>query len=695
MSDLFADIILPLPLADSYTYSVPSQWTDTVRRGCRVIVPLGAKLHYVGIVLEVHRRKPEGINIKPITEVLESQPLVNETQLRFWQWVAHYYICSLGEVYNAALPAKLKTVRSEKLGVRNEGLGVRSYCHSDVPLCDHSSLLTPHSSLNTSQQTAYEEILSSFETKDVILLHGVTSSGKTEVYIHLICKCLAEGKQVLYMLPEIALTTQITERLRRVFGDNMGVYHSKFGDAQRRDLYLRQASSSSPYGLILGVRSSVFLPYSNLGLIIVDEEHETSYKQQDPAPRYHARSAAIVLANMFGAKVLLGTATPSFESYHRARKGQYGYVQLTKRYADMQLPDIRVVDIARLRQQKRIKGVFSSELIDAVREALNRNEQVILFQNRRGFSNFVECRTCGWVPRCAHCDVSLTYHKKSGKLSCHYCGKMYDLPQACPMCSVRSEELGVRGETKFTFVGTGTERIEDSISKIFPEARTLRLDLDTAKTRSAYERIIDDFSAHRADILIGTQMVTKGLDFDNVSVVGVLDADTMLNQPDFRSYERAFHTLSQVAGRAGRKHRKGKVILQTRSAGSDIIAQVVANDYWNMFRTQMEERKMFRYPPFHRLIYVYLRHRDAQVLDQLAANMALFLQSSFGTERILGPASPPVSRVHSLFIRQIIIKMEQGSSVSKVREVIAAARNRLLALPYSNGLSLHFDVDPV
>ncbi len=442
MPDLFADIILPLPLADSYTYSVPSQWTDTVRRGCRVIVPLGAKKHYVGIVLEVHRRKPEGINVKPITEVLDSQPLVNEAQLRFWQWVAQYYICSLGEVYNAALPAKMKTVRSGKLGVRSEKLGCAMAC----PNGDNSSLLTPHSSLNVSQQTAYEEILSSFETKDVTLLHGVTSSGKTEIYIHLISKCLAEGRQVLYMLPEIALTTQITERLRCVFGDNMGVYHSKFGDAQRRDLYLRQ-TSSSPFGLILGVRSSVFLPYSNLGLIIVDEEHETSYKQQDPAPRYHARSAAIMLARMFGAKVLLGTATPSFESYHRARKGQYGYVQLNKRYADMQLPDIRVVDIARLRQQKRMKGAFSPELIDAVHDAMVRKEQVILFQNRRGFSNFVECCTCGWVPRCAHCDVSLTFHKKSGKLSCHYCGKTYELPKTCPMCSDRNEELGARSET--------------------------------------------------------------------------------------------------------------------------------------------------------------------------------------------------------------------------------------------------------
>ncbi len=690
---LFADIILPLPLADSYTYSVPSQWTDTVRRGCRVIVPLGAKKHYTGIVLEVHDREPQGIVVKPITEVLDREPIVMDAQLRFWQWVAHYYMCSLGEVYNAALPAKLKEVKtSKKLGVRSEELGV------DHPDGNNSSLLTPHSSLNPAQHTAYEQIVSSFQTHDTTLLHGVTSSGKTEIYIHLIAKCLSEGKQVLYLLPEIALTTQITERLRRVFGDNMGVYHSKFSDAQRRDVYLRQ-SSSNPYGLILGVRSSVFLPYSNLGLIIVDEEHEASYKQQDPAPRYHARSAAIMLANMFGAKTLLGTATPSFETYHRARKGLYGYVELTTRYKDMELPDIKIVDIQQLRRQKRMKGAFSPELIDAIRDALSRKEQVILFQNRRGYSNFVECRDCGWVPRCAHCDVSLTYHKRSGKLSCHYCGKVYELPDGCPACTEDNNSSLLTPHsslpTKFTFVGNGTERIEDHIKEIFPDAVILRMDLDTAGTRAAYERIIDDFAEHRADILIGTQMVTKGLDFDNVSVVGVLDADTMLNYPDFRSYERAFQTLSQVAGRAGRKNHKGTVILQTRSADSDIIAQVVANDYWGMFRTQMEERQMFHYPPFHRLIYVYLRHRDAAVLEHLAADMANSLHTAFGAERILGPAQPPVSRVHSLYIRQIIIKMEQGASVQKVRETLAAIHRQVLALPYSNGLLVHYDVDPV
>ncbi len=679
MSELFADIILPLPLADSYTYSVPSQWTSSVRRGCRVIVPLGTKKHYIGIVLEVHNCKPQGVNVKPIEEVVDNEPLVTDTQLRLWQWIAHYYICPLGDVYNAAIPARLKDI--SKLPKRT---GKDKNAGSNLSTQELFSARTQLSVLNSAQQTAFEQINHAFNDKEVTLLHGVTSSGKTEIYIHLIAKCLSEGRQVLYLLPEIALTTQITERLRRIFGEHMGVYHSKFTDTQRMEVYRKQCSTN-PYGLILGVRSSVFLPFSNIGLIIVDEEHETSYKQQDPAPRYHARSAALMLANMFQAKTLLGTATPSFESYHRARKGQYGHVQLTERYKGLQLPAIEIVDIKQLRHQKRMNGAFSPELIDAIHDALNHKEQVILFQNRRGYANFVECRTCGWVPRCEHCDVSLTFHKKNGKLSCHYCGSVYSVPEQCPNCE----------EEKLVYIGAGTERIEAQIKIIFPDASTIRMDLDTARTRTAYEQIIDDFATHKADILIGTQMVTKGLDFDNVSVVGILDADTMLNQPDFRSYERTFQTLSQVAGRAGRKHRQGKVILQTRSADADIIAQVVTNDYWNMFLMQMEERKMFHYPPFYRLIYIYLRHRDNEILDHIAADMVHYLHTAFGNERILGPAQPPVGRVHSMYIRQIIIKMEQGTSVSKVRQTLIAIHHQTLALPYSNGVVIHYDVDPM
>lgn len=666
---MYADIILPIPF-ETFTYSIPKEMENTVRRGCRVVVPFGKKKLYTGIVLRVHDQAPTGISTKDICETTDATPIVSDRQLAFWKWVSDYYICPLGDVYNAAMPAGMKTpqkkegVRKRKAeSIRPEAEGLKNV-------------------LNAAQLTAFDEIRRCFAEKDIALLHGVTSSGKTEVYIHLINKYIEEGKQVLYLLPEIALTTQITERLRKVFGDKLGVYHSKFADGARVEVYSRQLSDT-PYSLILGVRSSVFLPFKNLGLVIVDEEHETSYKQQDPAPRYHARSAAIMLARQYGAKTLLGTATPSIETYHNAQNGRYGYVRLTQRYNDIQLPEINVVDIKWLRHQKRMKGAFSQTLVDAIEEALGKHEQVILFQNRRGYSPFIECRTCGWVPRCEHCDVSLTYHKGTGMLSCHYCGHTYALPPKCPNCE----------EADFSTVGVGTERVEDQIKDLFPDASILRLDLDTARTRAAYERIIGDFAAHKSDILIGTQMVSKGLDFDNVSVVGILNADTMLNQPDFRSYERTFHILSQVAGRAGRKHHKGKVVLQTRSAESNIIAQVVSNDYTAMYASQMQERSLFRYPPFHRLIYVYLRHKNNDTLETLSQLMASMLRSAFG-DRILGPDRPPVSRVQSLFIRKIVIKIESGASVSKVRSILRAIKEQTLKQPSANGLNIHYDVDP-
>ncbi|MCD8235891.1 MAG: primosomal protein N' [Prevotellaceae bacterium] len=666
---MYADVILPIPF-DTFTYSIPRDMETVVKKGSRVVVPFGKKKIYTGVVLRVHDDAPADVLVKDIHEVLDAVPTVSDRQIAFWQWMADYYLCTVGDVYNAAMPAGMKATekkeaaRRRKKAVTVQAEGVKN-------------------TLNAAQQQAFEQINDSFREKDITLFHGVTSSGKTEVYIHLIDKYMQEGKQVLYLLPEIALTTQITERLRKVFGDKLGVYHSKFADGVRVEIYSRLLSDK-PYGLILGARSSVFLPFRNLGLVIVDEEHETSYKQQDPAPRYHARSAAIMLARQYGAKTLLGTATPSLETFHHAQSGRYGYVPLMQRYNDMQLPDIELVDIKRLRHQKRMNGAFSPVLVDAIREALSRREQVILFQNRRGYSPFIECRTCGWVPRCEHCDVSLTYHKGTGMLTCHYCGHTYALPPRCPNCE----------EADFSTVGIGTERVEDQIKELFPEASTLRLDLDTARTRAAYERIISDFANHESDILIGTQMVSKGLDFDNVSVVGVLDADTMLNQPDFRSYERTFHVLSQVAGRAGRKNHKGRVVLQTRSVDSDIIAQVVANDYHSMFQAQMEERRIFRYPPFFRLIYVYLRHKDNRVLDSLSQTMASMLREVFG-DRILGPDSPPVGRVQSLFIRKIVIKIENGASVSQVRSALCAVRQQMLHLPSSNGLNIHYDVDPV
>jgi primosomal protein N' (replication factor Y) len=648
-----------------------------VMRGCRVVVPLGKNKIYTGVVARTHDKAPQGVEIKAVMEVLDEQPVVNEQQFAFWQWIANYYLCPIGDVMKAALPGAMKPKDEAAL---KESTRKRRGSNT---LFQTSNLPSRISNLSPAQQKAYEEIEHSFLTKNVTLLHGVTSSGKTELYIHLISKYLAEGKQVLYLLPEIALTTQITERLRRFFGEKMGVYHSKFTEIQRLEVYKRQASAE-PYQLILGVRSSIFLPFQNLGLVIVDEEHEQSYKQQEPAPRYHARNAGIMLAKMFGAKTLLGTATPSFEVYHLAHKGQYGYVQLTQRYRDMQLPTIEVVDTKEAKRKRLMKGAFSPRLIEVMQGALERKEQIILFQNRRGFSSFIECKTCGWVPSCPHCDVTLTLHKKTSTLICHYCGYTTPIPGKCPACE----------ESKFTDIGTGTEKIEEQIQQLFPDATTLRMDLDTAQTRLQAERIISDFSTHKADILIGTQMVTKGLDFDRVSVVGILDADTMLNLPDFRSHERTFQTLSQVAGRAGRNQTSGYVILQTRSADSDIIRQITQGDYWQMFYTQMLERQMFHYPPFRRLIYVYLRHKDDELLEHLADDMADKLRKVFG-ERVLGPDRPPVARIHSLYIRKIMLKIEPRTSADKVRQHLIAIQQQMLAMPIAKNLNIYYDVDPL
>ena len=664
----FADVIVPLPLQDSYTYSIPSELESSLKRGCRVLVPFGRSKSYVGIVRAIHTKVPQGYEVKPIKECLDTQPIVTETQFRFWEWIAQYYVCPLGDVMNAALPARLKEETIRRTRAAN---------HSSLRMDRDEALLS------TPQQQAYDAICQSFLTKEVTLLHGVTSSGKTEIYIHLIRRALAEGKQVLYLLPEIALTTQITERLRSVFGDEMGVFHSKFTDAARVAVYRKQLSDS-PYQLILGVRSSVFLPFDRLGLVIVDEEHEVSYKQQDPAPRYHARSAAIMLAHQCGAKTLLGTATPSLESYHLARTGRYGYVSLTTRYLDIQLPEIEVVDIKRLKFQKRMKGIFSPILLDAIGEALEHHEQVILFQNRRGYANFLMCKTCGWVPQCPHCDVSLTYHKKTNRLVCHYCGQTFDLPTQCPSCE----------ESNFSDVGIGTEKVEQQIHRYFPEATTIRMDIDTAHTRTAYEQIISDFSHHQYDILIGTQMVTKGLDFDNVSVVGILDADTMLNIPDFRSHERTYHVLAQVAGRAGRRTTRGRVVLQTRSVDSDTIAYVVNNDYDAMFRTQMDERRRFHYPPYYRLINIYLRHNDYGRTELLANDLGTLLRQVFG-DRVLGPDRPSVARVHSMYVRKLMLKIEKNASPSRVRSLLFDIQARLLQQPSAHGLQIYYDVDPM
>ena len=537
--------------------------------------------------------------------------------------------------------------------------------------------------LSPAQQAAEDSIQKQFNEKNVVLLHGVTSSGKTEIYIHLIKKAIDEGKQVLYLLPEIALTVQMTRRLQNVFGSRLGIYHSKYSDAERVEIWKKQLSSE-PYDVILGARSAVFLPFTRLGFVIVDEEHETSFKQQDPAPRYHARSTAIMLARMYeGAKVLLGTATPSMESYHNACTGKYGYVQLTTRYKDVAMPEIRVVDTKDLYHRKMMRGAFSPDLLEAMRTALRNKKQVLLFQNRRGFAPMVECKVCGWVPKCKNCDVSLTYHRSMNLLTCHYCGYTYPVPKQCPNCE--STELLGRGY--------GTEKIEDRVRELFPEARIARMDLDTTRSAGAYGRIIDDFSCGRTDILIGTQMITKGLDFSGVTVVGILNADTMLNYPDFRAYEQAFQMLSQVSGRAGRRDERGLVILQTKSADLPVIQQVVAGDFQTFARDLLEERSMFRYPPFYHLVYVYLRHRNEQLVDSAAIEMASRLRQAFA-DRVLGPDKPAVARVKTESIRKIVIKLEQGINLPLARQCMAEARAQLLQDKRYAAMTVFFDVDP-
>ena len=754
----YVDVILPLPLEGTFTYSVPEPMVAQVRMGVRVLVPLGRSKTYTAMAVRLHSEKPE-FETRPIIQVIDAEPVLIEQQLRLWQWISTYYMSPIGDVFKAALPAGLKAeenyrpktvrcvtlpanLRSEQslhmaltilkralkqhqtfstyleLSHWNEIDGETPPAHIAEIACDelqnaanasdavlrqliqrnflelyhrevgrlntsgeyHPERIQP---LSAAQQAAEDSICEQFNEKNVILLHGVTSSGKTEIYIHLIKKAVDEGKQVLYLLPEIALTVQMTRRLHNVFGSRLGIYHSKYSDAERVEIWKKQLSSE-PYDVILGARSAVFLPFTRLGLVIVDEEHETSFKQQDPAPRYHARSTAIMLARMYeGAKVLLGTATPSMESYHNTCTGKYGYVQLTTRYKDVAMPEIRVVDTKDLYHRKMMRGAFSPDLLEAMRTALRNKKQVLLFQNRRGFAPMVECKVCGWVPKCKNCDVSLTYHRSMNLLTCHYCGYTYPVPKQCPNCE--STELLGRGY--------GTEKIEDRVRELFPEARIARMDLDTTRSAGAYGRIIDDFSCGRTDILIGTQMITKGLDFSDVTVVGILNADTMLNYPDFRAYEQAFQMLSQVSGRAGRRDERGLVILQTKSADLPVIQQVVAGDFQTFARDLLEERSMFRYPPFYHLVYVYLRHRNEQLVDSAAIEMTSRLRQAFA-DRVLGPDKPAVARVKTESIRKIVIKLEQGINLPLARQCMAEARTQLLQDKRYAAMTVFFDVDP-
>ncbi len=545
--------------------------------------------------------------------------------------------------------------------------------------------------LTPPQQEAYNGILMSMMKKPVTLLHGVTGSGKTEIYIHLIQRTLERKEQVLYLLPEIALTVQMMQRLQRVFGHRLGIYHSKYSDAERVEIWQKQLSAN-PYDVILGARSAVFLPFQRLGLVIVDEEHETSYKQQDPAPRYHARSAAIMLMHLINqekaddekCKVLLGTATPSLESYHNAKTGKYGLVELKERYKGIELPEIQVVDTADLTRRKMMAGPFSPLLLNHIRKALENGEQALLFQNRRGFAPVIECHQCGWVPTCDHCDVSLTLHRQLNQLTCHYCGFTYRIPTKCPCC----------GSTDLRTRGYGTEKIEEQIHEVFPEARIARMDLDTTRTRNAYERIISDFAAGRTNILIGTQMISKGLDFDKVSVVGIVNADAMLNQPDFRAYEHAFMMMSQVAGRAGRKQKRGLVILQTKQKEVPVIHHVVHNDYAALYKMLIAERQAFHYPPYYHLIYVYLRHRQDSVVQTAATELGSQLRQWF-PGRVLGPDKPSVAKVKQQNIRKLVLKLELGIDMKRVREYLLLSQSQILADKRYASLVVYFDVDPL
>lgn len=754
----YVDVILPLPLDGTFTYSVPDGMEGKVVPGVRLLVPLGKSKKYIAMATRLHDDKP-AFSCKPIEAVLDNTPSLLPQQMRLWQWIGYYYMAPLGDVYNAAMPGGLKstekfkpkmelyvelasTYRSEQAlhvalnlvqralkqaktlttflslshwdsldgdtpregikKVTKEELMNESHCTAAVvkALIDRGILFTYEleiGRLNTNgeshldlikplslaQQDAYNGILMQMMKKDVVLLHGVTSSGKTEIYIHLIRKAIEEHKQVLYLLPEIALTVQIMERLHRVFGDRLGIYHSKYSDAERVEIWQKQLSDH-PYDVILGARSAVFLPFKNLGLVIIDEEHETSFKQQDPAPRYHARSAAIVLAKMYGAKTLLGTATPSIESYYNAQQGKYGLVELKTRYKGIQLPEIQVVDVKDLRRRKMMSGPFSPQLLAAVREALKNGQQAILFQNRRGFAPMVECKVCGWVPKCKNCDVSLTLHKSINLLTCHYCGYTYPVPTECPNC----------GSTEIMGRGFGTEKIEDQIAEIFPEAKIARMDLDTTRTRNAYERLIADFSEGRTNLLIGTQMVSKGLDFDKVSVVGILNADSMLNYPDFRAYEHAFMMMAQVSGRAGRKGKRGLVILQTKNPTLPVIGQVVHNDYAGLYQGILEERRTFHYPPFFHLINVFVKHKYDKVCEQAGYELSKTLRSWFG-ERVLGPDKPAVARVKTMNIRKIVIKLENGIDQQKVREYLKFAQQQMGKDPRYGALQIYYDVDPL
>ncbi|MGE0088804.1 MAG: primosomal protein N' [Bacteroidales bacterium] len=820
---LFADVILPLPLNQLFTFSIPEDMIKEVAKGKRVIVQFGTRKIYTAIVFRIHDSKPEDFEVKEILAVIDPQPVINDYQFKIWNWISNYYMCSLGNVYKAALPAGFKPesetqlvynpdyIETDKLSKTeqivldflskvntstvyeitkainrknvlsiavsllqknaisiNENLvetykpktelyirlhpsinneeNLNSVIESlkrapkqnsiiltfielsgvyilpnpvevkkkallqqsnsthqilkslieknileeyDIPVSrleNGSELTNEFKTLTEIQQSAYLSIKEQFKVKQTTLLHGVTSSGKTEIYIRLIDEQIKLGKQVLYLLPEIALTAQIINKLRLVFGNKVGIYHSKFSDAERVEVYqnILKANDTSSYSIILGVRSSLFLPFSNLGLIIVDEEHENSYKQYDPAPRYNARDGAIVLAQIHNANVLLGSATPSIETYFNAKSGKYGFVELQTRFLDIKLPSVQLVDMLRARKRKEVKTYFSNQLIESIKSALEINEKVILFQNRRGFAPYLECESCGWIPYCPNCDVSLTYHQYSNELVCHYCGFSVRTYKSCSKC----------GDTALSTKGFGTEKIEEDIKSIFPQAKTVRMDLDTTRSKMSYQKIISEFEEGNIDILIGTQMISKGLDFDNVQLVGIMNADNMLNYPDFRSHERSFQLMAQVSGRAGRKHRQGKVLIQTNNPTHPILHWIMDNNYQEFYQSQLIERKEFNYPPFCRLINIHLKHKNQQIVSDATELLAENLRKIFG-KRILGPHSPIIGRMHNLYIKSILLKVERKSSFAKAKELLKTEIEKIKTVESFRSVSVNIDVDPL
>lgn len=818
---MYAEIILPLPIYSTFTYEVPSDMEPNIVTGSRVLVQFGRKKYLTGIVSHVHDNAPDYL-VKPITELMDPEPVIRYPQLNLWRWIAEYYLCSVGDVMKAALPTGLKpesethvtladleecdgvkltdrqalviALLEEKkklkisdieneLKIKNctkligsllecgilnidehvtERYRPRKETYVDICLerndqdglhrmfdlvkrsqrqekiliawldlsgwlktgsaphdvtrekllevsgetpnvlkglsdkkilkierrvinrfnradSKHSPSLSP---LSPEQSKSLEGIMAGFRESKPVLLHGVTGSGKTEIYCHLMAKALADGNQVLYLVPEISLTTQLTDRLRRVFGDRMIVYHSKFSDNERVDIWKRLLTSHEPL-IVLGARSAVFLPFARLGLVVIDEEHESSYKQYDPAPRYNARDTSMMLASMHGAKVLMGSATPSIETYYKALEGKFHLVTLTSRYEGSRLPDVEVIDMKRQRREKTVSGIISLPLRKSVRDAVEHGNQAIIFQNRRGFAPMVICRTCGWTPRCINCDVAMVYHKQSNMLKCHYCGYMQTLPKLCPAC----------GENAIGTFGYGTERIAEEIQEAFPEQKVARMDLDTTRNKDAYQNIIEDFSHHDTDILVGTQMISKGLDFDKVKVVGVANADTLLNFPDFRSNERAFNMLEQVAGRAGRRQELGKVLIQATASDDPVLGFLTNHDYLGFYKSEIEERRKYAYPPFTKIINIYLKNKDPHIADRAALIFTGELKRIFGA-RVLGPEKPFVSRVALWYIQSIMLKVESQASMKKVKALLHQVYESLAHLPVIKSSVIYYDVDP-